>query len=179
MAEGLIPAVWRQRALFAVLAALLMVVQMLPLSAGAGGVPGPDLLLCLAVAWVLRRPAFVPALLIAAVFLLQDMLVMRPPGVWAATVLVGCEFLRGRSRAARDMPFVAEWGLVGGVMLAMMLANRFVLLVAMVPQPGLGPVLVQLVLTFSAYPAVAFVSQTVFRVRKAAPGSGDIRGRLT
>lgn len=179
MAEGLVPPVWARRGLFVALSAGLMFLQLLPLSTAAGGVPGPDLLLCLTIAWVLRRPDHVPALLIAAVFLVQDMLVMRPPGLWAAIVLVGCEFLRVRTRSARDLPFVVEWGLVGVVLLAMTLAYRLVVALAIVPQHGLGLTLVQLFLTFLAYPAVAFVIQVVFRVHRAAPGARDVRGRLS
>lgn len=178
MAEGLIQPVWWRRGLFVALAGVLMFLQLLPLSTAAEGLPGPDLLVCLTFAWVLRRPDHVPAVLIAAVFLIQDMLVMRPPGLWAATVLVASEVLRGRRLPARDMPFVVEWGLVGVVMVAMMLAYRLMMALAMVPQTGLGQTLVQLVLTFSAYPAMVFVTQFVFRVRKAAPGSVGIGGRL-
>lgn len=179
MAEGLVSPVWWRRGLFVLLAAGLMFLQLLPLSTAAGRVPGPDLLLCLTAAWVLRRPDHVPALLIAVVFLVQDLLVMRPPGLWAATVLLGCEFLRVRTRSARGVPFVVEWGLVGVVMLAMVLAYRLVIALAMVPQQGLGLTLMQLVLTFSAYPAVAFVLQGVFRVHRRAPGARDLRGRLS
>lgn len=179
MVDGFLSAVWGRRALFLLLAAGLMFLQLLPLSTAAAGVPGPDLLLCLAAAWIVRRPDYVPVLLIAAVFLLQDMLVMRPPGLWAAIVLLGCEFLRARTRSSRDMPFVVEWALVGAVLLAMLLAYRLVIALAMVPQHGLGQTLVQLVLTFSAYPAVAFVTQAVFRVRKRSPGARDLKGRLS
>jgi len=42
-------------------------VRILPLSTEPGSVPGPDVVLCLTFAWVLRRPEYVPALLIAAV----------------------------------------------------------------------------------------------------------------
>lgn len=177
MAEGVFPAAWRGRALFLCLAAALMFLQLLPLSTGSGGLPGPDLLLCLALAWVLRRPDYVPPLLVAAVFLIEDMLVMRPPGLWAAITLVAVEMLRRRAQPVRDMPFVVEWGLVGGVLVAMTLAYRLALALAMAPQDGLGLTLVQLVMTFLFYPVVSFVTQFVFRVRKVAPGSVDIRGR--
>ncbi len=65
MAEGVPTAVWLCRALFAVLAAVLLFLRLLPLGSVAGGWPGPDLLMCLTFAWVLRRPDYVPALLIA------------------------------------------------------------------------------------------------------------------
>lgn len=176
MAEGLVPVRWWYRWLFAGLAAALMFLQLLPLSTVAGGLPGPDLLVCLAIAWVLRRPEYVPALLIAVVFLMQDLLVMRPPGPWAATVLLGCEVLRRRPLPARDVPFVLEWGIVGATLLAMVLAYRLALALAMVPQPGLGLMLVQLVMTVSVYPAVVFVTQFVFRIRKTAPGERRLGG---
>ena len=43
-------------ALFAALAALVVLVKLLPLDQAAGGLPAPDLLLCLVLAWTVRRP---------------------------------------------------------------------------------------------------------------------------
>ena len=52
---------------------------------------------------------------------------MRPPGLWAAIVVLGVEFLRNREADSRDLPFLVEWGTVALLMLAMTLANGFVL----------------------------------------------------
>ena len=43
---------------------------------------GPDLLIAFAFAWSLRRPEYVPSLLLALLFLLADLLLQRPPGLW-------------------------------------------------------------------------------------------------
>ncbi|MBC7153162.1 MAG: rod shape-determining protein MreD [Rhodobacteraceae bacterium] len=177
MAETFLSSRWGYRGLFVLLAGGMLFFRLLPLSTQPGGVPGPDLMLCLAFAWVMRRPDYVPAPLIAAVFLVADMLMMRPPGLWALLVLLGSEFLRARGSLARALPFVLEWVLVGGVMGALMLANRLVLELAMVPQAGLGLTLLQMVLTVVAYPAVVIASHLGLGVTRAAPGKADGRGR--
>src|SRR6056297_633829 len=97
MADTLPTGRWRYWLLFLAIAAVLFFVQLLPLDLQPGRFPGPDVLLLLAIAWVLRRPDFVPVLLVAAVFLLADILFMRPLGLWTALVVLGMEFLRARS----------------------------------------------------------------------------------
>jgi hypothetical protein len=64
-------------------------------------------MLALTFAWVLRRPEFVPPLLIAAMILLGDLMFHRPPGLWAALVLVTAETLRVRD--IREGPDGAIW----------------------------------------------------------------------
>ncbi|MBC7137889.1 MAG: rod shape-determining protein MreD [Defluviimonas sp.] len=159
---------WAYRGLYLALAALLLFVRLLPLSTQPARVPGPDLMLCITLAWVLRRPDFVPALIIVAVFVLEDMLAMRPPGLWALIVLLGSEFLRDRAGAMRGLPFLAEWATVAAVMAIMLLANRLVLALVMVPQTGLGPTLLQLLATAAAYPLVVAASHLAPGLRRAS-----------
>lgn len=162
---------WTYRALFVALAALLLFLRLLPLSTLPARIPGPDLMLCITFAWVLRRPDFVPAVAIVAVFVIEDMLAMRPPGLWALFVLLGSEFLRDRAGAMRGLPFLAEWATVTAVMAIMLLANRLVLALVMVPQTGLGPTLLQLLATVAAYPLVVAASHLALGLR--APGELD------
>lgn len=162
---------WSYRALFVALAALLLFLRLLPLSTLPARIPGPDLMLCITFAWVLRRPDFVPAAAIVAVFVIEDMLAMRPPGLWALFVLLGSEFLRDRAGAMRGLPFLAEWATVTAVMAIMLLANRLVLALVMVPQTGLGPTLLQLLATVAAYPLVVAASHLALGLR--APGELD------
>ena len=168
---------WRYWALFALIAAVSVLLRLLPLSSLPGGLPGPDLLLCLVLAWVLRRPDYVPALLIVAVFLLEDLLLMRPPGLWALVVLLGSEFLRGRQPLMRELGFPLEWAVVSAVIGAMWLAARLVQGVLLVPLPPLGDSLAQLLLTVLAYPLVVGFSRVMLRVRKPATGEVDALGR--
>lgn len=153
---------WGFRLAYLGLAALFYLLRILPLDTTPEGWPGPDLMLALTFAWVLRRPDYVPALLIATLFLLEDMLCQRPPGLWAAIVLMGSEFLRGRIALLRGRPFLAEWAMVAGVMAAMMVVQRLALALVMVPQAGVGQEAVRLLATLLFYPALAGLSRLAF-----------------
>jgi rod shape-determining protein MreD len=177
MAEGVPSTVWAYRALFAVLALALLFLRLLPLGSAAGAWPGPDLLMCLTFAWVLRRPDYVPFVLIALVVLLEDLMLMRPPGLWAALMVLGAEFLRSRTSLTRELSFVVEWVLVAGVMAAVVMGNRLVLAVTMLDQASLGQTIIQLVATILCYPVVVFLSRLAFGVRKPAAGEIDAYGR--
>lgn len=145
---------WMLRGVFLALALFLMFLRLLPLSTLPTHWPGPDLLLCLAFAWVLRRPDVVGAPLLVAVFLLEDMLTLRPPGLWTLLVLFGSEFLRDRASALRRLPFLVDWAMVAAVIFLITLANRLVLGLAMVPQAGLWLTVMQMIATMLAYPVL-------------------------
>ncbi|MDF2141297.1 rod shape-determining protein MreD [Paenirhodobacter sp. CAU 1674] len=164
------------RALFVALAAVILFLRLLPVNPMSHGVPGPDLTLAMTLAWVLRRPDYVPALLIVAVFFLEDLMFWRAPGLWTLIVLAATEFLRAREVSLRDMPFVLELALMGGLMVAMVLANRMVLALVMVDQPPLGLELLRLLMTLAAYPFVVALSKLAFGLRRAAPGEVDAFG---
>ena len=164
------------RLLFAGLAALILFVRILPLNAVPARFPGPDLILCLTLVWVLRRPDYVPALLIAWVLLLDDLLAMRPPGLWTLIVLLGTEYLRSRETTLRDIPFALEWLIVGAMITAMTVLNGLVLALFLVPQAGPSLIALQTLATIAAYPLVVLATLFAFRLRKAAPGEVDALG---
>ncbi|WP_415182718.1 rod shape-determining protein MreD [Phaeovulum sp.] len=163
------------RMLFVAMAAGILFLHLLPLSPGADRSPGPDLTLALTLVWVVRRPRYVPVLLIAAVFFLEDLLFLRPPGLWTLIVVLATEFLRSRETTLRQLPFISEWLIVGALMVVMLLANRLVLALVVVPQPTLEQTLLQMQATLIAYPLVALVSQVVFKLRRV-PGDIDEAG---
>ncbi len=167
---------WTYRLLFAAIASVVVFVRILPLDLTAGHIPGPDIVLLFALSWVLRRPDYVPVALVAAVFLLTDMLFMRPPGLWSALAVMAVEFLRSRAHVSRELPFLVEWMMVTAVLSAMILANRLILTVFLVSQPGFGQDVMLLLATALAYPLVVLFSATVLGVRKMAPGEVDQLG---
>lgn len=171
--------IWLYRALFLVLAGGLMFVRLLPITVLPSGWPGPDVLTLLAFAWVLRRPDFLPPLLLALVFLAADLMFLRPPGLWAACVLVGAEFLRSRQQGSSEMPFLYEWAMVAGVLLAMTLAYQGVLALAMVETPRIGLVGIALGQTILVYPAVAAICRFGLGVRQILPGTVEHLGRTS
>ncbi len=168
---------WLYQGFYLALAVLIMTALLMPLPRPADSLPGPDLLLCLTLAWAIRRPDYLPVLLIAFVFLMQDFLLSRPPGVWTALVIIGTEFLRGRWALTRELNFPTEWLLMAGLMVAAFLVNRLILSIFLVPIPGLGPVLVQILWTILVYPLVVWLLQTLVGLRKPATGETDAHGR--
>ncbi|HHI70488.1 MAG TPA: hypothetical protein ENJ91_05750 [Rhodobacteraceae bacterium] len=108
--------------------------------------------------------------------LLADMLFQRPPGLMAALVVIGTEFLRRRTHLMRELPFLFEWAMVAGVMVAMLIAYRLVLIVVMQPRPSFWLSVTLLISTIAAYPLVVAFSRYVLGVRKIAPGEVDELG---
>ena len=170
---------WVMRAVYACLCITLIFLHLLPLDTLPRGWAGPEIMLALTFAWVLRRPDHVPPILIASVFLLADLLFQRPPGLWAALVLLGSETLRAREPGLRDLTFAAEWAAVATTLVAMTLGYRVVLALLLVDQAPLGLSLMQLVATLVAYPFVALLSHWAFGVRKIAPRDIDALGSRT
>ncbi|MBZ4688866.1 MAG: rod shape-determining protein MreD [Cereibacter changlensis] len=177
MADRVRGLAWAYPMAFVGIAVMLLIARLMPISAEAGSWPGPDLLLCLILVWVTRRPDYLPALLIALVVLAEDLILMRPPGLWAALVLVASEFLRSRGALTRELSFAGEWLLVAGVMVAMLLAYRLMFLIAFLPQPGFGFAMIQTVATILCYPLVVGLSWFLLDLHKPATGELDSYGR--
>jgi len=175
--NALIGSVWLHRLIFLGVALVLTFVRLLPLQTTAGHLPGPDLLLCLIFAWMVRRPEYLSALMIGAVVLAEDMLLMRPPGLWAALVLMGAEFIRARSALTRELNFGVEWLLVAGVIFGVFFANRTILDMAFVDQPSFGFSLLQIIWSVVVYPAVVALSCYGLDLYKPAMGQVDSFGR--
>jgi len=168
---------WTYRAVFLGLVALVIFAKLLPLHPGPGRFPGPDILILMASAWIVRRPDYLPVALVAAVFFLADILFMRPPGLWTALAIVGLEALRRRSFALRDGGFLTEWLTVCTIVTGMFLANTLVLAVFVVDQPGLGLTLIRLITTLLVYPIVVVLAAWAVGLRKIVPGEVDRLGR--
>lgn len=168
---------WVHRLLFLGAALLLTFLRLLPLQTTAGHLPGPDVLLCLTFAWMVRRPEYLSALMIGVVILTEDMLLMRPPGLWAALVLIGAEFIRARSALTRELSFGVEWLLVAGVIFGVFFANRALLGLAFVDQPSFGFSLLQAIWSVLTYPVVVAVSRYGLDLYKPATGQVDAFGR--
>lgn len=168
---------WVFRGLFLAVALILLFIRLLPLGNAPGALPGPDLLICVTMAWIVRRPDFLPMPLILMVILAEDLILMRPPGLWTAIVILSTEFLRSRIALTRELSFLVEWLLISGVMLGMMLAYRFALALAFVPQAPFGFAIVQILWSIAVYPVVVGLSRLALDLRKPATGEVDSFGR--
>lgn len=168
---------WSMRAVFLAMALLILVGNLLPLQTVPRGWAGPDLLLCLAMAWSVRRPDLVPLVLLAIVFLLSDLLLSRPPGLAAALMLVACNDLQSRTRRLRDAGFAAEWTRAATLIVGTAVAYRISLGLFFIPAPPLSLIAFQTVATVLVYPIVVAASALLFGVRLTAPGEMDSMGQ--
>lgn len=167
--------IWH-RTIFIGIAALVLFLRLLPLSPGTSGYIGPDITLALILAWVLRRPDYVPAFLILLVLVAEDLMFQRAPGLWPLIVLMATQMLRKREEGFRELPFIFEFGLVALILLAMMAAQRTVLFLTVVPQPGLGAQLLHMLQTLVVYPVVVAISAFMLGIKRPAPGEVDALG---
>lgn len=161
--------IWTYRAVFFGLCLGVITLKLLPLNLAAGGIPGPDILVLLTFAWMVRQPALVPIGLLLVVFLLADFLFMRPPGLWTALLLIAAESLRRRRLTMTELPFLVEWSTVAVLIMGMVLLNRVILWMLLVDLNSLGLTLAHGIVTIAVYPIVVAVSKFVFRVRKLGP----------
>jgi len=165
--------------LYAAIGFGLFFVHFLPQQTLPSRIAPPDILMALTFAWSIRRPEFVPLILVAVMFLLADLLYHRPPGVLAACTVIGVEFLRSRAHDMRRAPFPLEWVLVGVTVIGVFTLARLITGVALIPQAPLGLSAVQVGMTIIFYPAVVGFSHFVLGVKSTLQGSvEDIGSRI-
>ncbi|GAA6197237.1 hypothetical protein NBRC116598_26810 [Pseudophaeobacter arcticus] len=162
------------RVCFAALAFVVIFFHLLPLNSQARSWAPPDLIICLAMAWSLRRPDYVPVFILIPVLLIADLLFQRPPGLLTLLVVLGCEFLRARAQPQHETPFVAEWLSVALVIIAITLLNRLTLSLFTIPRAPLSLSVIEMFATIAAYPLVALFSQSLLGVRKLSAAEAEI-----
>lgn len=169
--------IWGMRLLFVLLALLILFFHLLPLDPAPSNWAGPDVLVATVFAWAVRRPEYVPILLVAGVMLLADLMLQRPPGLWSVLVVCAAEWLKSRERRHRETTFALEWLTFAGTLIVITIIYRTVMMVLILAPGTLMLSFLQLLMTILSYPAVVGVSYFVFGVRKSAPGDMDRLGR--
>lgn len=176
MSELPLMRLWTMRLAFAFLVCVILFFHLLPLETTPRRWGGPDLLLGFACAWSLRRPEYVPALALAGLFLLADLLLQRPPGLWAMLALMGCESLKHRARLLNEAGFAGEWVSVCAVIVGVTVAYRAILMITLVELPPIGLTVFETTMTILTYPLVVAITYGLMRVRKSTPGDLDGSG---
>lgn len=162
---------------FALIILALMFLRLLPLDTIPATIPPPDLMMIVTFTCLLRRPTYAPVLLIAALFLLADFLLNGPPGLWAALIVAGSEFLRPRATNLRAGSVMSEWLSVAVVIAAVFIGHRIALTALMVPRPAFGFETIQMLLTIACYPIIAFGATALIGLSRDVPGAVDRHGR--
>ena len=154
MASKYVNSGWYAPLMYTSFAFLILFVQLLPLSRGYAGLPFPDLLFCLTMAWVIRQPENLPLGLIVILFLLADFLLLRPPGLWTALVVIAVEFMKSRIIKSREISWVVEWFTTSTVMVAAILLNRALLTMFVVSTPPFSLEALLMLFNVLVYPLV-------------------------
>lgn len=178
MAERTDSRTWINRGVFIALAFLFVIIELVPHDMRPPAWAGPDMLLAVTLVWVARKPSYLPVIVIAAFFLMTDFLFMRPPGLWAALVVILTEVIRRQNHEFRNMPFFAEWGTIAMGIVAITVINRVVLAIVMLPQASFALTLSQMAATILVYPVVLVAAHLVFGVTRTAPGETGSKGHL-
>ncbi|MCY4151759.1 MAG: rod shape-determining protein MreD [Aestuariivita sp.] len=155
--------------LYLAIAIILIFILLLPLRHTPPAWAGPDLLLALTLAWAIRCPKSVPMLLVAAVFLIADFLLQRPPGLLTVLVVIAVEELKTRAINLQNVNFLGEWVVFSfAITLVIMLYWQIQALIGVEHAPWTLS-LTQVTTTIIAYPLVVIVSRVLFGVRKIPP----------
>ncbi|HVL20663.1 MAG TPA: rod shape-determining protein MreD [Amaricoccus sp.] len=149
----------------------------MPLGPG-GELVAPDLLYCLLVAWVVRRPARTPLLAVVALGLLADVLLSRPIGLGALALMLVVEAFRRRAILFHGAPFVLEWAAAVAGFALMLAGMRLALALVFVEPPGVGLLARYLLATAIAYPLVVLGLAWCLRLRAPRAASGYRPGRV-
>ena len=136
----------------------------LPLGPGFGRMPGPDLLLATFLVWAIRRPDVVPVLLVAIVFFLADLILMRPPGLMAAAVVLATEYVKSRDDLTLEVPFLVEWTFASAVIFCVMIFTTIILMLFGSTGPAIGPLLIKMILTILSYPVIVGIARYLFGI---------------
>lgn len=169
MAEGIWAQIWLGRLFYLGSMLVLIFLSLVPVDFQPSRGAGPDLAFGLTAAVMLRRPDTLPVLLVAGIFLLMDMLGQRPPGLWAAIMVLVFEFARLQEYRFRELSFLLEWMFVAAILFLALLAERAVLMLSMVPQVGFAQVVLNYLISVATYPLVVGFCVFVLRIRKLSP----------
>jgi rod shape-determining protein MreD len=151
------------------LAAVLLAVSLMPLRPATSGLAVPDLVLCLTCAWALRHPQSAPMILMFTIGLMADLLLGRPVGLGALTLLVITEVLR---RQPAGVSFLLEWLFVSILIVIGSLVQLGVLMVTFAARPDTAMVLINAIVTALCYPVLAGAVRAALRIGRGRRRQG-------
>lgn len=163
--------------IFVALMISAILLRISPVQTAPGTWVMPDGMLVLACLYAARKPRYMPMLAVICVFLLGDLLFQQIPGLRTLLVLAATEVLRRQSKFLRAGTLTAEWLTVGATIGAVIVFERMIMALLLVPLPPLTHVLMGGVLSIACYPLVALVAGWALGLHRRAPGELDYRGQ--
>jgi len=168
--------IWLQRLALILFAASIMFYNLIPFTLIPTTFPAPDIVFCVICTLLIRRPEIVPFWMIGLIYFGFDIFLMKPLGVWTACILIATEILRAGRNAFRENLFPFELASIALIFFAVLLVNRLILLIAIVPTPPISYDVWEFVFTVFTYPVILFTITYILRIRKPALGEFGVIG---
>lgn len=170
MNNASLPRLWLMRGAFVLLVLVLLFFHLLPQPMIPRAWAGPEWVTLFAFAWAVRRPDLVPVLLMGGLLLLADLLLGRPPGLWALLAFLGAERLKARSQILRDSTLAAEFVEVALLIIGISALYHLTLTMLLVDGISLSLTASQALTSVLAYPFAVLITHGLMGVRKGTPG---------
>jgi len=151
--------------------------RLLPLETTPANWVGPDILVTATCLYAIRRPAYVPMISVAVLFLFSDLMLHNPPGLLSLFMVLSCEWLKRRSHYLRVATFSVEWLAIAFVIAVQVIGSHIILTLTMATTPPVGLTSMQAVGTVLLYPILSRLSHHFFGVHKAPTGEDIITAR--
>lgn len=151
---------------------VILMVQIMPLGPTIANISGPDVLVAMTLAWVWRRPEMLPIGVIALVSLMFDLILMRPPGLGTALLIVAVEMLRARAFIPGEPSVAIEWFNGAVVIIGLLFVMTLVKTLLFLETGGMALTLSQMALTVAIYPIAGLCVAGLCRIiepRKNGP----------
>ena len=152
---------------------LAILLELAPLNEAAGALPSPDILLCVVIFLVVRRPVGTPGVLVLALGLARDLLGGGPVGLGALVLLAAAETVRALAGPLRRRSRLYEFAMVAALAAATALAQVIVLTMTFAALPPLELLGLRFLMTVGAYLVVFVLFRQVLRIR--AERSSELR----
>ncbi len=156
---------------------IILSLQLLPMKIVHQEVLWPNLIYLITVAWLIRKPSYLPVILILFVHIISDILLLMPLGLWSALSLIGYEFLRWRSLSQGRLKLGQELLLVNIVLILLTFIQIGIEFIFKIESPPIGMILLQLTFSLLIYPIVIFVLHSILRVRHFERSETVTRGK--
>ena len=168
---------WMYRAGFVGIGLACVLWAIIPFDLSADALPVPDVFYCITMAYVVRRPEYVPIWAVFFVFFMRDILTQAPLGLCTLLVVMGSEVVRANIQAFREYIFGLEWLWVATKFVAITLLEQVLLALTLSDTPRLGEQVLLILFTVLAYPVTVGVMKYGFGITRPRPGELDAWGK--
>ena len=158
---------WKFRILFCLGLYFIIVGITAPIFLFPIPIPSPDLIYCFAVAWIVRRPDYVPTIAIIIAALTIELLLFNSPGLWSAFLLLMTEYFRMNATQIRILPFLNEWAIISLIYAIVQAAYLLILTILFEPSATIQAAILYLLATVIAYPIVVMLVNIIFKITKS------------